>query len=283
MNASVLQERDYADIHLKRSIRTVTKRKREWLNNVFANQERIKNDLSLLWLDKDYPEVISVAAGPSLADDLPRLRELRDGRELICVDAALRFLVDHGIVPDYVLSSDASAKILEMFKPVDLPALKNTKLILNVIAYPDLARLWPGEVYWFVMANQFYDLDHKEMIQTMHSAVARIGTKLVPGGNVSSIALGFSLSIRNADKVYLFGHDFCWKKDMYCGGHLKHLAAERMADESRAGTVFEAVNARGERVMTNLSLKEFANWHNDVIASARHRVVNCTSSTILNS
>ena len=45
MNASVLQERDYADIHLKRSIRTVTKRKREWLNNVFANQERIKNDL----------------------------------------------------------------------------------------------------------------------------------------------------------------------------------------------------------------------------------------------
>ena len=280
---AVLEERDYADIHLKRSIRTVARRKREWLDNITINQPLIKKDLSLLWLDKNYPEVISVAAGPSLDTDLPELKQLRDGREVVCVDASLRYLVDNGIKPDYVISSDASEKILEMFRPVDLTALKNTKLILNVVAHPELARLWPGEVFWFVMANQFYDLDHKEMIQTMHSMTARIGTKLVPGGNVSSISLGFALSVRNAEKVYLFGHDFCWKEDMYCGGHLKHLAEERMANESRAGTMFDMLNARGEKVMTNLSLKEFANWHNEVIACARNRVVNCTSSTILNS
>lgn len=278
---SPIEEKDYQGVHLKRSIRTVAKRKREWLSNVKDNYPFIKRDLSDLWLDQNYPEIINVAAGPSLNHDLDKIRELQNGRELICVDAALKFLLQNGIVPNYVISSDASPKIVDMLDGIDKRILKGTKLILNVIAHPKLPILWDGEIYWFVMANQFYDLDNRAMIQNLHSLISRIGTKLVPGGNVSSVALGFSLSVRNADKVYLFGHDFCWKKDMYCGGYYPNLAQERMEDEKKAGTIFETVNNHGESVLTNLSLKEFANWHNDVIMCAGNRVVNCTSSTIL--
>lgn len=282
MSAILAPSPDHEGIHLKRSIRTVARNKRRWLDHVIANAKFIRNDLSKLWLDKDYPEMISVAAGPSLAADIEQLRALRQGRELICVDAAFRFLIDHGVVPDYVISSDASDKILGMMEGITAEDLRRVKFILNVVAHPDLmTRIDPDQVYWFVMANQFYDLDNKEMIQNMHSLTARVGTKLIPGGNVSSVAMGFALSVRNAEKVHLFGHDFCWKKDMYCGGQFQSLAAERMQDEGRAGTIFSMVNSRGEAVMTNLSLKQFAQWHDEVIACVRRRVVNCTSSTIL--
>lgn len=271
---------DYIGIHKARSIRTVARRKGEWLENVKANAGIIKNDLSLLWLDKNYPEMISVAAGPSLGADLEDLKRLRPGKELVVVDAALKFVLEAGLVPDFVISTDASEKILQMVDGLS-HLEKVPPLILNVIANPAVARAWKGEVYWFVMANQFYDLDNQEMIQNLHSLTARVGTKLVPGGNVSSIALAFALSVRNAGKLYLFGHDFCWKDEMYCGGHLPHLAQERVDEENRAGTVFESVNTRGEKVVTSLSLQQFAAWHDDVVACLPNRVINRTSSTIL--
>lgn len=278
MTEAVLDPKQQEDIHLRRSIRTVARRKGEWLENVRANVPRITKDLSHLWLDRDYPEMISVAAGPSLEHDLPKLKKLRPARELVVVDAALKFCLKNELIPDYVISTDASEKILPMIEGVgDLPS----KLILNVVAHPKVAESWKGEIFWFVMANQFYDLDNREMIQHLHSLTSRIGTKIVPGGNVSSIALGFALSIRNAEHLYLFGHDFCWKQAMYCGGYMPELAEERLTEEGRAGTVIETRNTRNDKVVTTLSLRQFALWHAEAIAPMKARVTNCTSSTIL--
>ena len=273
-----IEREQHKGIHLKRSIRTVAKRKGEWLENVKANAPRIVRDGSELWLDSNYPEMISVAAGPSLSEDFEALLRLRPNREVVAVDAALKFCLDNGLEPDYAVVTDASDKILPMIK--DLGPIK-TKLLLNVVAHPSIAPNWPGEVYWFVMANQFYDLDHKAMIQDMHSLTSKVGLKIVPGGNVSSIALGFALGVRNADKLFLFGHDFCWKKSMYCGGYMPDLAEERIASELRSGTIYKEKNTRGDSIFTNLSLMQFAKWHSDVIGCGRSRVVNCTSSTIL--
>lgn len=266
-------------IHKARAVRTVARFKRKWMENVTANAGAIQKTISDLWLDKGYGEAISIAAGPSLAEDVERIKSMREGREVGVVDAGLKFCLDHGLVPDYVISTDASAKILTMFQ--DVGPLPNTKLVLNVIAHPDVAKAWKGEIYWFVMANQFYDLDNREMIQTMHAVTSRVGAKLAPGGNVSSIALGFFLSVRNVDKLHLFGHDFCWKDSMYAGGGMKDLEAERMRDESQAGTVFKRMNNRGEQVWTNLSLDRYAKWHEETIAHMKNRVTNHTSSTIL--
>lgn len=282
-NLAVLQSPplDYEGVHLKRSIRTVSRRKGEWLANVKINSKHIHKDVRDLWIDRDYPEVINVAAGPSLANDMEDLKKLRVGRELIVVDAAFKFCLENQVIPDFVVSTDASEKILSMFDGIDLRKLP-TKLILNVIAHPKVAETWRGDIYWFVMNNQFYDADEHEMIQMMHSIHSGIGQAyLVPGGNVSSISLGLALTYRRATKLYLFGHDFCWKKDMYCGGYFQDLAAERLSDEGKSGTVFETMNARGEKVWTNLSLRNFAAWHQEVINRVKERVVNCTSSTIL--
>ena len=266
-------------IHEARLVRTASRHKGAWMENIQANKPRIIRDLSELWLDSDGGEIISVAAGPSLAFDLHRIRTMAPGRQIVCVDMALKFLVNNGIFPDYVISTDASARVKDFLETGEISA----KLILNVIAHPQVAKSWRGNagIYWFVMANQFYDLDHKDFVENIHTKLSGVGTKLVPGGNVSSVALGFALSARNASKVYLFGHDFCWKEEMYCGGINKDLADERIRLESDAGTLLDSINTSGEKVKTNLSLMEFSKWHKDAVKNFGNHVVNCSSSTIL--
>lgn len=264
--------------HRERMIRTAVKNLDVWTENIETNKPLIVHDVSELWMDSEDGEYICVAAGPSLANDLFRLKELAPGRTLVCVDMAYKFLVENGISPSFVISTDASEKIAGLLRIEDH---STTSLILNVIAHPNVALAWNKPIYWFVMSNQFYDADNKEMVESIHTRLSGIGGKLVPGGNVSSLALGFALSIRNASKVYLFGHDFCWTDDMYCGGINKDLEADRIRMEKDAGTLFEVVNTQGEKVYTNLSLMQYAKWHEETIKNFNGRVVNCTTSTIL--
>lgn len=265
-------------IHQQRTANTVAKRKGEWFDNVKANTGMIVKDLSALWVDKPGGEIISIAAGPSLSEEIEEIKKMRKSREIIVVDAAFKYCVDQDIMPDYVICTDSSDKILSMWK--DMENIR-PKLILNVMANPKVAQFWGENIYWFVMANMIMDKDHGKIIQDMHSIESKIGTKLIPGGNVSSVALGFCLSIRNANKVHLFGHDFCWKEDFYCGGNMKELADERMRMESESKTIYKEKNTKGEDIYTNLSLKQYAIWHEQAIVNMKHRVKNHTKSTIL--
>lgn len=264
-----------------RGARTVARHHENWLENAKANGDRGKlNDLSLLWMDAEGPEAVSVAAGPSLEADIRRVAEMREGRELIVVDAAARYVVEAGLTPDYIVTTDASEKIRGMFDV--LPPLPETKLIANVIADPAVIDAWQGgPVYWFTMSSQYFSMAHRKMLQDVHGMVAKVGTKLVPGGNVSSMALSFLLSVRNSKHVHLFGHDFCWRDYMYCGAGMRHLEAERMATEGAAGTIYKRTDNTSADVWTNASLERYAAWHHDAATRSGGRVTNHTSSTIL--
>lgn len=265
-------------IHQARTVRTVAKFKQQWFDNVKANSCYIKKNISTLWMTANPKNGISIAAGPSLKEDINKIKEIKNSHEIIVVDAALKFCLENGVIPDYVISTDCRPEIIQMF---DNCGILPTKLILNVIANPEINTVWKNEIYWFVMMNQFYDLDNKEMIQTMHAVASKIGSTLMPGGNVSSVALSFMLSVRNVNQLLLFGHDFCWKEDMYCGGQMKNLEKEKMENELKAGTIFETVNTKGEKVITNLSLQRYAIWHEDIAKTLKGRLINCTDSSIL--
>jgi hypothetical protein len=265
-------------IHLARMKRTAARFKGMWLENVKVNAPKIKKHLGDLWWDEGGIEVVSLAAGPSLGEDVEKIKEKRKGRELVCVDAALIFSLENGLIPDYIVGADCkeeAAGFLLKAPKTDLP------LVLNVSAHPSVAENWKGPIYWYVTGSQVYDLDHKEMVQEMHSKISGVGTVIFQGGNVSSVSLAFALSIRNADKVYLYGHDFCWKDAMYCGGQMKDLERKRIESESAAGTISRTVNARGEAVWSNLSLRKFAEWHDEVALKMRGRVVAGSGNTIM--
>jgi hypothetical protein len=270
---------DEESVHRQRFIRTAARHKEEWVRNAEMNAAHVKHDLNDLWRDGGQGlEAVSVAAGPSLDGDLGMLREDVKGREVVAVDASLKFLTENRVRPDFVMCldvSEAAAHMLLTSGVTDLP------LLLNVTAHPSVASLWRGPIYWYVVANNFLDADRKEMIQHTHQRLTKVGVSLFQGGNVSSAALAFLMSVRSADLVFLHGHDFCWKERMYAGGGMRDLEDARMATEGKAGTLYDVENSRGEPVRTNLSLKKFAEWHDEAITASAGRVVNRTTSTIL--
>ena len=267
----------------ERGARTVGKNHETWLANARANGARGGLlDLSLLWNDEEGLEALSVAAGPSLKADFGLLEKMRPERELCVVDAAAKFVVDAGLIPDYILTTDASDKVLAMFD--GLPPLPDTRLVANVIASPRVIDNWRGgDIHWFVMANQYYSRREQRMLQDCHALAAKIGTKLVPGGNVSSVSFSFLAGVRNSKKIHLFGHDFCWTRpdEFYAGGALQDMAKERIDEETKAGTVKEVDGRGGRRVLTNQSLERFARWHEQAALKTPGRVANHSSSTIL--
>src|SRR3990167_696557 len=132
----------------QRGARTVERNAVLWATNAKKNGARGRlNDLSLLWSDEEGPESISVAAGPSLADDIEDLQKMRQGRELCVVDAALKFVLEAGLTPDYVVTSDASEKVLAMFDGLSIA--KTTVLVANLPPPPSVvAPGTGGPVHW---------------------------------------------------------------------------------------------------------------------------------------
>ena len=251
-----------------------------WARHAAANRARVQYQVSRLWLDANQRTGVLIAAGPSLKDSLPELRALdRAAHEIVCVDMALGFLLEHGVVPDYVLCSDASEEIARTL----VPAPENVALLLNVVVHPDTAKNWAGDIFWFGMMSNYRDKEADDWMQRDHQKKSGISAFLVPGGNVSSLGVSFLASVRAVPKILLYGHDFCWRDDreFYAGGVQNDLAQQRIKNEAESGTVLTMPDSRGNPVKTTGSLLAFALWYSDIDRTMPGLLESRTPTTIL--
>lgn len=80
-----------------------------WTNNSVRNIPYLQNSNSLKTLEDKFigkPALI-ISAGPSLAENLEKIKANKDKFITIAVDAALRVLTNAGIIPDFVCYADA--------------------------------------------------------------------------------------------------------------------------------------------------------------------------------
>lgn len=261
---------------------TALVKKNTWRANAAANKPRIRYQVNQLWKDGNERLGILIAAGPSLPESIAELKELdRKKCEVVVVDMALQYLLVEGIIPNYVICTDDSVDIQRTLD-VDLPGM-GVPLLLNVVAHPTTATKWKGPIYWFCMASNYYDIDASRWMQQDQQWESGVSSFLVPGGNVSSMGLSFLASVRACRKVMLYGHDFCWQKgkDFYAGGVQQELVKKRMDAEERSGSIFAVKDVRGNGVLTNGSLMEFASWYTGVSRAMPGLMVNRTPDTIL--
>ena len=249
-----------------------------WSAHAAANRARASKQVGELWLDRNPRKGVLIAAGPSLKDSIPELLFLnRVDHELVCVDMALEYLLEQGVVPDYVICSDSSTEIQRTL----VRAPHSVKLLLNVVVHPDTGKDWAGETYWFGMMSNYYDREANDWMQADHQKKSGVSSFLVPGGNVSSLGVSFLSSVRACAKVLLYGHDFCWADEFYAGGKQDALAQERMTREAAAGTILDVQDTQGRRVKTTGSLQFFADWYRNIDAVMPGLLEQRTPSTIL--
>lgn len=169
--------------------------------------KRIMENLDLIKSDGDVTElfesaqgkrVLIAAAGPSLASHYEWF--LTQGREfiLISVDAALKPLVEAGILPDIVVTMDPSREgVYPLFSNVSLSVLSDRTLVYFPLVHKDVLNLWQGRRLTSYTTSTIYGRVRKKYPRgTLYSS----GSVLHP-----SVDLAVKMG---ATTIVLFGADF---------------------------------------------------------------------------
>lgn len=210
-----------------------------WQNQILTNISVVVKCPGLKTLYGKFPNIpaIIVGAGPSLDKNVAYLKDAKDKALVICVDTALRTLLNHNIKPDLVATIDATTKNYNYYlKGLDL---SDIYLVAGPAVYPEAISSFAPKVFISSLGHPLLD-----WIETFIGARGAI--KL--GGSVSTMAfdlarrgganpivfIGQDLALTD-DKIYTSGvkkerveeaektlptNDFMWVEDVY-GGKVK--------------------------------------------------------------
>ena len=272
---------------------TTDSREQRWLNNVRANKETYAaGNATLRGLT-----AFIVCAGPSLEKNAEQLKKMGRLGIIICVDAALRHLLEVGVKPDYCISIDSDGRCMRFIEGLDTEGIT---LICMTTAAPEVVQFWKGPRYFvgangggdgklFAMSRQVKverDLkvgDYLDPIDDISIEFPGVIATLNCGGNVSTAAASFAYEIIRACKLVFVGADFSWPEDpkgdsvFYAGDHYKDMAKERKTSDR----VLSHPGQDDEQLSTNMSLFAFKQWHGGFAGRCPNTHVNASEGGIL--
>lgn len=272
--------------------KTIESRTASWLANVQANREHYRvGNPPLLGMT-----AYVVGAGPSLRKNVAELKKVGKLGLVICVDAAFRYLVSQGVVPDYCVTIDADSRMLSMVEGADT---SKTTLVAQASASPNLVAYWKGPRYFLRATGGSKDLDDKlhaahrvvrvkktlvagevlNPLEDIEVEFAGLNDALVCGGNVTTYAHSFALSLLRAVRVVFVGCDYAWtdSADFYAGGEHGAMSQERMDGEQ----IFSHPLLGGRECATNFTLFHLKAWHEDLAVAHMGHCINATEGGIL--
>jgi hypothetical protein len=158
-----------------------------------------------------------VAGGPSIAihNHLDVLKDSGYKGTIVACDRMLKPLLEKGIVPDYVLTVDASDIILEFYKTkLFRENRKNIRVLLHYTTSPKVVRYLyrlKAEVYWFIVHTEFTIQDDSDVLGPVYMSMTKHNPEglqtIVAGGNVGVAAWAFSWVVLKKNPVMLIGMD----------------------------------------------------------------------------
>ncbi|MDR0411105.1 MAG: DUF115 domain-containing protein [Treponema sp.] len=203
--------------------------------------------------------VFLVAAGPSLDDLTTHLSEIAERCLVVSVDTALRFLLRHGIDPDFTLSADPQYWNV---RHLDVLQHSNTCLVTSVDVYPCTFHLPCRNIFLYSSSHpSAHAYEEKSILK------GRLGS----GGSVAAPAFDFACWI-GAASVWIGGLDLGFPGlRTHFKGALFEEKANATADrfypvESKAfhalrnGAPFYGPAADGHRILTDKRLSLYAAW-----------------------
>lgn len=230
--------------------------------DIIHNIEFIKkdNDIASLFLSGKNKKYIVCGAGPTLAEHYALLtqKEIRTHFTLVAVDAAVTPLLNHGIMPDIIVSIDPVAN--KLFSALNMNDFKEIPLVYFPVVTSDLLLRWQGPRYTAYSTGRLYDSIHKNEPKG----------RLYCAGSVIHPAIDLVVKM-GASEVVLLGADFSfpegrththWEEDT-------SVDAVHMTIEQSSHWVLNGFN---ERVPTLLNYRGYLRDLEDYITLAAHVV-----------
>lgn len=169
---------------------------KKWLTmNYYRNRELNLKDISNLDSNNIKSEVAVVAGGPSVDDNLDKIRAWKGEKTIIAVGTIWKRLLREGIEPDYVVILDPYETV---FGQVEGVKGSKTPLLISMIAYWKVARTYKGPIYTICVRSPIPEIEQ-------YAKANRLD--LWPsGGTVTALAMEVGIYFR-AKRIYMIGVD----------------------------------------------------------------------------
>jgi hypothetical protein len=220
----------------------------EWEINTRANMDRLHKNNSV-WTMKDKflqpndKAVIIVGTSPCLKRDVKKLKGLnRDDFCIVCVNSALKFIMDRGIIPDYVVAFDSDEE--DVFAHLDVDSSGLTLIASNILA-PKVLDAWKGEILYL----PYFAVKDKKLKRQVRN---RLGKMIPIGGNALCTFVATAIQVWGARIIILVGNECCYKKDYY--------PYKTIARNNPVAPEFNMKDINGNKRVTTTALYTYKLW-----------------------
>ncbi len=227
-----------------------------WQRNFQSNLNAIQQNCGVIALKNKFRNLpcIVVGAGPSLDKNIRFLHRAKGKAVIISCDAALKPLMGHGIVPNFVVCLDPQEEISRFLTNVPQEGIT---LVVPSIVHPHVLELWENDVLFF---NKFAP-DIPTLVQ-IQKLVPHIGI-LTPGGTVLSVTYDLAFQA-GGNPIIFIGQDLSYPKKK-SHSHESDAAGKGlkfMMDKQKDQLVLETdINGQSLRTLKSMAVsKQWFHW-----------------------
>lgn len=214
---------------------------------------------------KDKPAIL-ISAGPSLDKQLPLLRECASSAVTVCVDTALKPLLDKGIIPNFTCALERSEIVTNFFKAVD-NVDGRTYLIGPPLLLPESFQAFKGRGFLYYTPYPYYSWlpIRKDVMAT--------------GSSAGNLALSICATL-GCNPIIIIGQNFAFDTDTgrsHMAGTIDPNREQPHTREQlmRAGA-YEIEGYYGKPVLTDFLWDMFLSQYETLIAALSVTVINST-------
>ena len=223
--------------------------KNEIRNLIYLKKCNILSDF-INDIPKNIPAII-VSAGPSLDKNIEELKKAKGRAVIIAADTALKFLLAHNIIPDFVVTLDATKSISHFSDE----RFKQIPLLCKTVSNPAVLDLHAGKKVFFY---------NEQFVDTIFKNLDKIQTYYSIGGCVSTAAFSICVGL-GFDRIVLIGQDLCYNGEItHAGGTILN------AHGSGEGATMMVEDIYGNMVKARYDWYTYLLWFQDAIAICPH-------------
>lgn len=234
------------------------------INNLPVMLQNYKT--SDLLASKNSDLAVVVSTGPSLAKQLPLLKEYADYVTIVCIDASLPILQKEGIKPDLVVSMERVPLTSKFFEDLDDELVKDTYFVVSSLTHQKTVNN---------LKNRKLLLSMRPLAYMRYYDYKDFGYL---GAGMSAANMGYQLALlMRYDKVVLIGQDLAYSDDGK--SHSKgHIFSE--SEVKHSNNDLEVVRYGGEGfIRTTYIWDMFKNYFERAIDEANEHGIKTYNST----
>ncbi|BCJ87875.1 motility associated factor glycosyltransferase family protein [Effusibacillus dendaii] len=227
----------------------------QWPKNILQNAGAISKSPSVREFIGKFEKVptIIVSAGPSLNKNIHLLKDAKGKALIICVDTALRAMIKHDIMPDFVVAIDGSELNYRHFE--GLPNL-DIPLIFMPTTHPRIISEFGSRAIVSLGGNQLL-----VFFQKFFPEKAGLST----GGSVATTAFEFAYLV-GGDPIIFIGQDLAYPDGK---SHADGTIFEEIRKKETDRNMVYVEGIDGKPVLTDLTLRMYLQWFENRIASIK--------------